>query len=353
MKGITKDEFVGAVETGAFKFPLKRIFYSEKQIDVKFEKLKAYRYENRVDNTPYTVKNIDKKIPLKFLDSKIKKMIFMRLLSHETDYEDFNILSDFFQEEHRMKCKVYGAENSPAEAFLKKADIIADSLIKRKLPITPFNVRETIWQVAKECSSFRPNNLMAFIQIFNSKSVLDFSAGWGDRLLGAMAAGVDYYAVDPNTNLQKGYDEMIHRFANGINNYEIVPLPIEIAELPTDRKFDLIFTSPPYFDLETYCTLDDMNCKTQSINKNINEDLWFENFLKVAISKTWAVLEPNGILAININQKNHQETYINKMINLMKTELPNSKYLGVIGYVNERGVNSQPIFVARKIPDRR
>jgi DNA modification methylase len=62
------------------------------------------------------------------------------------------------------------------------------------------------------------------------------------------------------------------------------------------RKFDLILTSPPYYNLEIYS-----NDKKQSINKYKSFDLWYENFLLKSINSSINKLDDNGIVAININ----------------------------------------------------
>ena len=40
-------------------------------------------------------------------------------------------------------------------------------------------------------------------------SVLDPTAGWGGRMLGAWVMGIDYTGVDTNTNMKIAYDNMM------------------------------------------------------------------------------------------------------------------------------------------------
>ena len=42
-------------------------------------------------------------------------------------------------------------------------------------------------KLAKECTQFKPSLALTVLQLLRAKRVLDFSAGWGDRLLGAIA----------------------------------------------------------------------------------------------------------------------------------------------------------------------
>jgi hypothetical protein len=42
--------------------------------------------------------------------------------------------------------------------------------------------------------------------------VFDPCAGWGGRLLGAMARDIDYTGIDTNTNLRDAYTELMKTF---------------------------------------------------------------------------------------------------------------------------------------------
>ena len=44
---------------------------------------------------------------------------------------------------------------------------------------------------------------------FNPKKVLDPTMGWGGRLLGAWAMGLDYIGIDTNLNMKSAYEDMI------------------------------------------------------------------------------------------------------------------------------------------------
>jgi hypothetical protein len=108
-------------------------------------------------------------------------------------------------------------------------------------------------------------------EYFNAKNVLDPCMGWGDRLLGAAASGVvkRYVGFDPNKSLRPGYAQVLKLFGHGIshmsddrlsiqfdNNFSINSMPFEQGA-PTvladaENSFDLVFTSPPFFDYEMY-----------------------------------------------------------------------------------------------------
>ena len=62
-------------------------------------------------------------------------------------------------------------------------------------------------------SQFKPSIAKAFYDYFESENILDFSAGWGDRLVSAIAYGCDYTGVDPSECMESKYKKMISTLA--------------------------------------------------------------------------------------------------------------------------------------------
>ena len=67
-------------------------------------------------------------------------------------------------------------------------------------------------------------------------------------------------------------------------------------KLGKEKKYDLVFTSPPFFDLEVY-----ENEKSQSISKFNTLEKWKQNFLIPAMEKSVSALEMNGHLVIYVS----------------------------------------------------
>jgi 16S rRNA G966 N2-methylase RsmD len=357
---ISRDEFIHAVREKSFSFPFKRHGYTLANIQDKMTLLKRYCFEDRVQYKeyklrnvhPFTIKNFNAK-GQEFKDVPSPGFTFLGkpivLTSHESDYENFNILSDIFQEKHRMKARVYTHQQSPWDYFYENTGDVYDKTIELYKTITPRHVREALWKVTREATSFRPTNIIAIIQMFNSTKVLDFCAGWGDRLLGAIAAGVPYTGIDPNPVLHKGYQKIIKTFAENPENYVMIENIAQTAVIP-GNDYDLIFTSPPYFDLEVYIPPGNPGEELQSIFTNKTEQSWFNDFLIPAMKNAYNHLAKNGKMVININQKNRNETYVRNMITQMIRDCKDIVYLGVIGYSNERHTdNVQPMWVFTKI----
>jgi len=159
-------------------------------------------------------------------------------------------------------------------------------------------------------SQFKPAVAKCLYQSFGAKRVLDFSAGWGDRLAGFCATlGTEYYlGVDPNTSLHKNYKAQIEAY-NVHKKIEMINKPAEDVTL--DQKFDFIFTSPPYFDLERYSDDEMQSWKRYKVPKhfdvkhNDRDDCylnrWLEGFLFKSIDNSYNALDKDGYIVINIS----------------------------------------------------
>jgi tRNA1(Val) A37 N6-methylase TrmN6 len=199
--------------------------------------------------------------------------------------------------------------------------------------------------LAGEVTGFRPTIMMGFIKMFNAKRVLDFSSGWADRLVAAMAANVYYVGIDPNSCLHPKYQEAINHFATQPKNYVMIESPFETAELPKGVTFDLVLTSPPYHKMEIYS-----NDPGQSVNnRDLNE--WFDDFLMFSLIKAWKVLESKGHMVIIINDIYKVANYTEKMVEIFTKITKDATFLGVISYSefeNNKPKSVQPTFLWKK-----
>ena len=199
--------FLDDFKANKIDFPLKRIYYDDKKIKKMFNNLKKVKFDDRVFNKYYKINNIK---------LNTNNLLFLNrptiLISTKTDYHDFSVLSDMFQEYNRMKCKFFSAISSPLDYYNKNIETLAKNTLKNNKVITPHNLREELYNSVKECSSFKSINMIYLVKLFNAKSVLDPSSGWGDRLIAAMSCNIRYVGVDPNILLHTKYKEMIKFF---------------------------------------------------------------------------------------------------------------------------------------------
>jgi len=124
-------------------------------------------------------------------------------------------------------------------------------------------------------------------------AVLDFSAGWGGRCLGAMALGIPYIGIDTNVDLRPAYERMTKELDS---DKPKVTMRFQDAAATDFSKFkyDMVFTSPPYFKtvkpvegyahMPHYADRADFNAR----------------FLFPVIRSTYAHLARGGTYALNI-----------------------------------------------------
>ena len=98
---------------------------------------------------------------------------------------------------------------------------------------------------------------------YRAKSVLDPTAGWGGRMLGAWSLGIDYTGCDTNIEMTQAYDNMI-AFLNAETGFDNALFAVDNGAklnmiwdscLNVDFSkldYDFVLTSPPYVNLELY-----------------------------------------------------------------------------------------------------
>lgn len=153
-------------------------------------------------------------------------------------------------------------------------------------------------------SQFKPSIAKAFYDYFKSENVLDFSAGWGDRLVAFYCGETTkhYVGIDPNALNHPNYKKQVEFYKKNQTFFEdskevdLICSPAEDVDFSIyENHFDTIFTSPPYFDVERY-SYDD----TQSWVRYKTIDDWNKNFLHKTLGKVIPTLKSGGIIAINI-----------------------------------------------------
>jgi len=262
-----------------------------------------------------------------FFDEYFKSDNKGTMILTDDDYE-LDLISDIFQEPVRLRAhkknKISPLQDWPNSSYKVMSEIIRD-----KRNINPENMREYLYMLNGnylECTQFRPTIAMEIYTRFEAKNVLDMSAGWGDRLIGAIASAYteSYLGFDPNKDLEPGHTKMIETFCpysnKDPNNFKVEYIGFEQANL-AGKNFDMMFTSPPFFDFEVYS-----NDKQQSINTNPTFNSWIKNFLFKSIAKCWDHLEDFGKLIVYIGDTPGSNPII--PMNIFINQFPDSKYLG-------------------------
>jgi hypothetical protein len=284
----------------------------------------------------------------KYQKIKYKNTQYISIVTQPTDYFEIDRLVDYFNELPRMKARRRDKKYSPLEAWDKME--ILEPYIKEGNPKNSLELREQLWKMGLECNAFKSTLAKSIFLIFQSKRILDFSAGWGDRLLAALSLKVDrYLGYDPNPELQKGYIEMIDLFTKKeyISKYEVKMEPFETSEI--NEMFDTILTSPPYYDFETYISSDSENAKTQSIVKYPDFHSWMVYFLFKSLLKCWECLLLNGNMIIHLSDV-YKTNYVEAMIIFILGWCKGSRFDGSIASIGDCG-KPRPLWVFHKTMD--
>jgi hypothetical protein len=169
---------------------------------------------------------------------------------------------------------------------LKMGTYISDSGIRKMLKI---------YSGVQGVSNFRPTAAAAIYDTFAKNGVVwDMSGGWGGRLLGAIASGVDkYIATEPSQKTWEGLVMLADDYGYNMK-FEIAHSGSEVYR-PQHNSLDLCFTSPPYFDLEKYA-----DEPTQSYVKYNTKEAWVDGFLAPTFKNCHYGLKSDGNMIINI-----------------------------------------------------
>jgi len=256
-----------------------------------------------------------------------------------------NESSNYFQQENRWSVD---GTISPGPLRTWKTEKFMTTLMgaayTMKFPKIDKAVLRTMLGLRKYiCSQFKPNAAKALYDYFDVKNVLDFSAGWGDRLAGFYASLNTelYVGLDPRVENHPIYHKQAQYYDKSLTMFEnekkavFHDSPAEDFDYSeyTDT-FDIVFTSPPYFNVERY-SYDD----TQSWVRYKSIGDWNKDFLHKAIEKMWPTIRSGGKLCVNISDVNASskgqsskgwQQICDPMNDFIQT-FPDSKYLGAIG----------------------
>lgn len=213
-------------------------------------------------------------------------------------YFSSDSISQHLSEPMRITSHTIGFR-SPLEIWMQERDAIiskvGDNVRAR---------RDAVYFKGKEPSIFNPVFggvlLRRWSSVLTGIRILDPSAGWGDRLISALALEDSslgcYHGFDPNVDLQPTYSEII-RYCSPINKEDVFVkcLPFEDAVI-IDGSYDLVITSPPFFNLEQYT-----DSSTQSISRFKTYPQWLRGFFVPYIIKSFNALKEDGTMIIYIS----------------------------------------------------
>lgn len=141
-------------------------------------------------------------------------------------------------------------------------------------------------------NAFKPIIARYLYCLLDPTTILDFSAGWGGRCLGAMSLDKNYIGFDTNTTLKEAY--------SGMKSIYPTKGKIEIVFKDSSKvdyskyDYDMVFSSPPYYKktrpTEKYEKMPDYKDRA-----DFNERFFFP-----VVRNTYEHLKKGGVYCLNI-----------------------------------------------------
>lgn len=160
---------------------------------------------------------------------------------------------------------------------------------------------------------FKSSTAKYIYKKFGAKNVLDPTAGWGGRMLGAMSLGISYTGYDTNVNMKEAYENMMNIISGNVicaehsttGFYNSFTTDMFSAEMKWKNclegsfrppglladPYDLVLTSPPYSNMEMYEHMEGWK----------DDHDFYSNFMMPLMNKLFE--ETNCPICINISPK--------------------------------------------------
>lgn len=338
------ENLTSKVLSGTIPFPYTRDYIGD--IDPYFVTLQNIRPE--ISHQKYRLRSYYPATSGAFLPPLFRKK--PTVITSYTENMNVDKIADYFIQEVRYNTKRNDQEFSILESWTKPSYVkaIMTNAIKTDI-ITTESLAQAITDTIIDVRLFKPSLAISILKTvlgndLNGKVWIDISAGWGDRLLAAMAQNMVYTGYDPNLELQPGHSAMIAKFGNG--SQQVIYQPFEEAKL-TPNSADVVFSSPPFFDLEIYAS----DQTGQSVHTYPQFDQWLVRFLFRALANAWEALKVGGYLIIHLGDTRDIKT-CEAMNIYIQNHLRGSSWEGTIGVQGSYHI-PRPVWVWKKVQTNR
>ena len=253
------------------------------------------------DKIAKKIKNITEEEAIK--DYEHLKEIDLKKVTNETRIG--NKFVDYFT--FRQRLETIGIKGFSYFDFIKDTEYHKKKYIKNLLDYQKGDDKHVaLYRVFKlhagSIGLFKPLTAMEIYSRFKPTSVLDFSMGWGGRLVGASALDIpNYIGIDTNKTLKEPYQRMV-KLLKQLGTKTKIKLMFKDA-LKVDYSklnYDLVLTSPPYYNIEIY---DGMEVRT--------EEEWNNEFYIPLFIDTYKHLKKGGYYILNIPKEIYENICIN------------------------------------------
>jgi len=231
--------------------------------------------ELSLDNMKKEYKKLEKvkNNPNGFAGNKIIYSLFLKeMIETKRDKKGYKTIEEMFSNEDDKK---------------KLIDLAIKVNRRKKLDyVEPVDIYEAHRLCYGSINTFKACQVKNIIDSFGGTHLLDPTAGWGGRLLGAVSSGLEYTGIDTNINLKEGYEKMINICGGGKMIWDSC-LNVDFSTI----DYDLVLTSPPYINLEKYSNMELFD----------SNEAYYKNFLIPLIDNLRKHIKRNGKVCINIS----------------------------------------------------
>ena len=168
-----------------------------------------------------------------------------------------NTIIYYFQFKNMLKCRRDSKGYKTLEEWFTdpelKEELWRDTVHRNRREKAPYPNPTDVY----ECHRLNKGAIVAFksstakyiYTLFGAQNVLDPTAGWGGRMLGASSMGIHYTGIDTNTEMIDAYRGMRdHGYAENCEMIWKSCLDVDFSAKP----YDLVLTSTPYANMELY-----------------------------------------------------------------------------------------------------
>ena len=140
-------------------------------------------------------------------------------------------------------------------------------------------------------TNFSIPNVIQVLQKYKPSHILDPTCGFGNRMVGCSAFGVEkYIGIDNNIHLELPLQDL-KQFLCSQSSIKIEIIMQDCLTVDYSKMFyNMVFTSLPYYNIEIYGNKKQYNTKKE----------WNENFYIPLLETTYKYLQIGGVYALNV-----------------------------------------------------
>jgi tRNA1(Val) A37 N6-methylase TrmN6 len=236
----------------------------------------------------------DKKLTPIELEKDLKTLHAYKAVENENKFCGNRILYHF-QMENLLRTRVMGKKKTLPEVLEDEAEYkkLEQNVEKLGRTGTMANRFFEAFRFNQAVVFFKPSTAKFIYRHFGATHVLDPTAGWGGRMLGASTAGIAYTGIDTNTSLQGAYEGIMNLLQD--NKMRMIwgdALGVNFERI----DYDFVLTSPPYFSKKAVV-------EVYEHQHDWNEEAFYDGFLVPLIRKCLTHIKRQGKVCFNMNKE--------------------------------------------------